>query len=59
MPLLVTVRRFVDEDSGQDLLEYGMLAALIAIVVLSAVTSSGSSINRLWTSVAVSMAAVP
>jgi pilus assembly protein Flp/PilA len=59
MRLLTALRRFVREDSGQDLLEYGMLAALIAVVVLAAVSNSGSSINNLWTAVAASMAAVP
>ena len=59
MRLLIALRRFVREEPGQDLLEYGMLAALIALVVLAAVSNSGTSINNLWTSIAASMAAVP
>jgi len=54
----VLVRRFLREDSGQDLLEYGLLAALIAVVVVTAVTTTGVSLDRLWTSISNSLAAV-
>ena len=36
-------------DDGQDLLEYAMLCALIALVAVGAVTQVGSTINSvLW-----------
>ena len=36
-------------DEGQDLLEYGLLAALIAIVAIGAVTTLGQTIyNVFW-----------
>ena len=36
-------------DDGQDLLEYGLLAALIAITAVAAVGSVGTTMNRvLW-----------
>ena len=36
-------------DEGQDLLEYGLLASLIAIFVISALTMTGQTINNvLW-----------
>ena len=53
------LRRLRDDDSGQDLLEYAMLAALIALVVMLAVTNTGTAINNMWTAVAASMASVP
>jgi Flp pilus assembly pilin Flp len=41
--------RFVRRDDGQDLLEYGLLAALIAITAFAAVSSVGTTINTaLW-----------
>jgi Flp pilus assembly pilin Flp len=41
------------EDQGQDLLEYGLLAALIAIVALGAVTTVGQTIYTVfWQSIA-------
>lgn len=40
-------------DDGQDLLEYGLLAALIAIVALGAVTTVGNTIhNVFWQAIA-------
>ena len=40
-------------EDGQDLLEYGLLAALIAIVAIGAVTSVGNSIHTVfWQTIA-------
>lgn len=55
---LVLLRRLIRDDSGQDLLEYGLLAALIALVVFGAVTNAGLSINSFWTGVATSLSVV-
>ena len=42
-------RRFGPVDSGQDLLEYALLVALIALAAVSAITQVGSSIQTvLW-----------
>jgi len=41
-------RRFRRSEEGQDLLEYGLLAALIAIIALGAVTSVGNVINTVF-----------
>jgi len=47
--LFTSVRRRLRGDSGQDLIEYAMLCALIALVALGAVTSVGNVINQaLW-----------
>lgn len=42
--VLTAVRRLVKKDDGQDLLEYGLLAVLIAVVALSGVTAVGNRI---------------
>jgi Flp pilus assembly pilin Flp len=40
-------------DDGQDLLEYGLLAALIAIIALGAVTAVGNTISVVfWNAIA-------
>jgi Flp pilus assembly pilin Flp len=45
--------RFVVRNDGQDLTEYGLLAALIAIVALAAVSTLGSTIQSvLWAPIA-------
>jgi Flp pilus assembly pilin Flp len=41
------------EEDGQDLLEYGLLAALIALVALGAVRTLGQTIyNVFWSAIA-------
>jgi Flp pilus assembly pilin Flp len=36
------------EDEGQDLLEYGLLCALIALIALGAVQTVGNTINTVF-----------
>ncbi len=51
--LWMRLRRFVRGEHGQDLIEYGMLAALIAVVVMTAVTTLGTQIRTvLWQTIA-------
>jgi pilus assembly protein Flp/PilA len=40
----------VRNDDGQDLIEYGLLAALISIIAIVAITSVGSSLQTTYTS---------
>jgi pilus assembly protein Flp/PilA len=41
-------------EEGQDLLEYGLLAALLAVVAIGAVTVVGNTINTVfWQTIAV------
>ena len=47
------IRRFRCGEAGQDLLEYGLLAALIAIVALASVQMLGTTImNVFWSAIA-------
>ena len=47
--LITVVRRLVTLDSGQDLIEYGLLAAVIAIAAMVSVTALGDTIyNVFW-----------
>lgn len=51
--LLAAVNHLLRRDDGQDLLEYGLLAVLIAVVVLAGMTSLGNTImNIFWTPIA-------
>jgi Flp pilus assembly pilin Flp len=48
--LLSLKRSVLDDESGQDLLEYALLVALIALVAFGAVSSVGTTINTVfWT----------
>jgi Flp pilus assembly pilin Flp len=52
MNRIANLRLRTSED-GQDLLEYGLLAALIAIAAILAVTSVGATINSVfWEAIA-------
>jgi Flp pilus assembly pilin Flp len=45
-------QKFPASEEGQDLLEYGLLACLIAIVALAAVTTVGQTIYSVfWTTI--------
>lgn len=47
--LLAIVRGLATANEGQDLLEYGLLAALIAVFCVAAVTTLGNQINTvMW-----------
>jgi Flp pilus assembly pilin Flp len=54
MDMNTWIRQFASRsDSGQDLLEYGLLAALIAVVAIGAVTRVGDTINTVfWSAIA-------
>jgi pilus assembly protein Flp/PilA len=56
MAMVARMRPFVRDDSGQDLLEYALLIGLIALVAVLAVTSTGTSVNRIFDSIAQSLA---
>lgn len=50
---LSIIRRFRRGEEGQDLLEYGLLAALIAVFALGAVAGLGTTImNVFWAAIA-------
>jgi pilus assembly protein Flp/PilA len=44
--------RFWSDDSGQDLAEYALLVALIALVVIGAVTLLGTNISTVFNTIA-------
>ena len=50
---LLATKRFCRRDDGQDLVEYGMLAMLIALAAVVAVASVGDTIlNVFWNAIA-------
>ena len=52
MSLITTLRRFGSDDSGQDLLEYALLVALIALVAFGAVKLAGENVNSIFNNIA-------
>ncbi len=41
-------KRFVREEEGQDLIEYSLLAALIAVACIAAMTALAVDINQIF-----------
>ena len=58
--MMIRIAQFVNSlrrnDEGQDLLEYALLIALIAIVCAAAVGAAGIKVNAVFTAIA---AAIP
>ena len=40
------VSRFMKDESGATAIEYGLIVALIAVVIISAVTTLGTNLNN-------------
>jgi pilus assembly protein Flp/PilA len=44
--------RFVRDESGATAIEYGLIAALIAVVIITAVTSVGTNLSGTFSTIA-------
>ena len=51
MNLLIRLRALLRNSKGQDLLEYALLVALIALVAYTAVEATGTSVNDIFNSI--------
>jgi len=58
MQLLNIVRSFVRNEEAQDLLEYALLVALIALVAFGAVQAAGTSVNSIFNSISTKLGGV-
>ena len=52
MNLIARLRKLAHAESGQDLLEYALLIALIALVAIVGVTAAGLKVNTIFGDVA-------
>jgi pilus assembly protein Flp/PilA len=59
MYLINRLRALVRDDSGQDLIEYALLAALIALASVAAVTAAGDSVEAVWDAIVGMLGDVP
>ena len=46
------VSRFMKDESGATAIEYGLIAALIAVVIITAVTSVGTKLSGQFNNIA-------
>jgi len=50
--MLKSLKKFVQNDSGQSLAEYSLILALITVVVIAAVTALGGKISGVFQAIA-------
>ena len=49
------LKKFAHAEDGQDLLEYALLVALIALVAVGAVTLAGKNVSTIFNSIATAL----
>ncbi|HEX3651445.1 MAG TPA: Flp family type IVb pilin [Rhizomicrobium sp.] len=50
------VTRFVRDESGATAIEYGLIAALISVVIIAVLTNIGTTLNAKFTNVQTGLA---
>ena len=53
--MLTKVRSLIRRDEGQDLLEYALLVALIALVAVGAITLAGENVDAIFDKIAAAL----
>jgi pilus assembly protein Flp/PilA len=48
--------RFVTDESGVTAMEYGLIAALVAVVIITAVTTVGTNLQTVFTTIGTALA---
>jgi Flp pilus assembly pilin Flp len=48
MKTIASIRKFVRDDSGQDMLEYALLTALIALAAVVAIKAAGLQVSAIF-----------
>ena len=56
MNLINRMRALVSDDSGQDMLEYALLTALIALAAVVAVRAAGVQVNDIFSGISTELA---
>jgi len=51
MALISRIKTFARADEGQDLLEYALLVALIALVSVTVIGTAGSNVKTIFTNI--------
>lgn len=49
--IIAQAKRFVRDEDGVTAIEYGLIAALIAVVIIGAVTTVGKDLNSIFTTI--------
>jgi len=52
-----TIQKFIRDEEGVTAIEYGLIAALIAVVIIGAVTIVGTQLNKVFTTIGTKLTA--
>ena len=53
--MLTNIKLFCGDESGATAIEYGLIAALVSVAAIGALTTMGNTLNTLFTTVSNSM----
>jgi pilus assembly protein Flp/PilA len=48
---MTCIKRFLNDESGATAIEYGLIAALVAVAIIAAVTTLGDNITATFNSI--------
>ena len=57
--VIARFRALLRNDKGQDLIEYALLAGLIALVAVVAIGDAGTEVNEIWEDIVAALKQVP
>ena len=57
--VIARFRALLRNDEGQDLIEYALLAGLIALVAVAGITTAGTEVEGIWNDISAALSAVP
>ena len=53
--MFVTIKNFVTDESGATAIEYGLIAALVSVAAITALTTLGTSLDQIFNYVATTL----
>ena len=56
---MIKILEFLNDDSGATAIEYGLIAALISVAIITTVTSLGTEINGAFNKVLLAIQGTP
>ncbi len=53
--MIKVIRNLIKDESGATAIEYGLIAALVSVAAIGALTAMGDSLNTMFTAVSVAL----
>jgi len=57
MQIVQSIKRFINDEEGVTAIEYGLIAALIAVAIITVVGTVGTNLVAVFTKIAAELAA--